>query len=99
LVGGSLAGLAVGLVLTIVVTEALALTADGTLPIPPLRVVVPVWQITAIIGSVTAVVIGLTAWMARRTYGRATLGERRGRRASDRSSTTLQPESSGSADG
>jgi putative ABC transport system permease protein len=76
-VGGCAAGLAVGVALTYVVTGALAVTAEGIAPIPPLAVVVPVLPILAVVAGVLAVVIGAAAWLARRTYGRATLGERR----------------------
>jgi hypothetical protein len=76
-VGGCAAGLVVGVALTHVVTGALAVTAEGVAPIPPLAVVVPVLPILAIVAGVLAAVIGAAAWLARRTYGRATLGERR----------------------
>ena len=76
-IGGSVAGLAAGLVLAIVVTGALAIDAEGRLPIPPLIVVMPPIPIAAIVGGVVILVLGTVGWLARRTYGRATLGERR----------------------
>jgi hypothetical protein len=76
-VGGCAAGLAVGLVMTHVVTGALAVTAEGVAPIPPLAVVIPVVPVLAIVAGVLALVIGSAALLARRAYGRATLGERR----------------------
>ena len=76
-VGGCAAGLVVGVGLTHVVTGALAVTAEGVAPIPPLAVVVPVLPILAIVAGILAIVIGAAAWLGHRTYGRATLGERR----------------------
>jgi hypothetical protein len=76
-VGGCAAGLVVGLVLTHVVTGALAVTAEGVAPIPPLVVVIPIIPILAIVATVLALVIGCATALARRAYGRATLGERR----------------------
>lgn len=76
-IGGAVAGLAAGLLLTIVVTGALAIDAEGRLPIPPLIVVLPPLPIASVVGGLVALVLGIVAWLARRTYGRATLGERR----------------------
>ena len=76
-IGGAAAGVAVGLVLTVVVTGALALTAEGEAPIPPLAVVIPVEAIAGIVAAVLILVLGSAAILARRAYGRATLGERR----------------------
>jgi hypothetical protein len=76
-VGGCAAGLVVGLLLTHVVTGALAVTAEGVAPIPPLAVVIPVLPILAIVGVVLVLVVGSATLLARRAYGRATLGERR----------------------
>ena len=75
--GGVLAGVAVGVVLTVVVTGALALTAEGEAPIPPLDIVIPVGAIVAIVAVVLGLVLGTAALLARRAYGQATLGERR----------------------
>jgi hypothetical protein len=75
--GGCAAGLVVGLSLTQVVTGALSVTAEGVAPIPPLAVVIPVIPILAVIAMVLALVIGSATVLARRAYGRATLGERR----------------------
>lgn len=80
-IGGSMAGLIAGLGLAVVVTGALAIDAQGNLPIPPLRVVLPPLEIAAVVGGVLAVVLGSVGLLAARTYGRATLGERRGGRA------------------
>jgi hypothetical protein len=78
--GGTLAGVVVGLVLTVVVTRALALTAEGLAPIPPLAVVIPWLTILAIAVGVLALVLG-SAWvLTRRSYGARTLGERRASR-------------------
>jgi hypothetical protein len=63
--------------MTHVVTGALAVTAEGVAPIPPLAVVIPVVPVLAIVAGVLALVIGSAALLARRAYGRATLGERR----------------------
>jgi hypothetical protein len=76
-IGGALAGVAVGIVLTVVVTGALALTAEGESPIPPLAVVIPVEAVLGIVAAVLILVLGAAALLARRAYGRATLGERR----------------------
>ncbi len=74
---GGLAGLIVGLVLTILVTAALAVTAEGSVPIPPLVVVLPVLPIAIVVSAVVGAVLAIVALLARRTYGRRTLGERR----------------------
>jgi hypothetical protein len=76
-IGGGVAGLAVGVVLTVVVTAALALTAEGEAPIPPLIVVIPWPIILAIVGGVLAIVLGVAWFLVRRSFGRRTLGERR----------------------
>lgn len=76
-IAGGVAGLTVGLVLAFVVTSALALTAEGTVPIPPLVVVLPLLPMTLVVASVIGGVSAVVAVLARRTYGRATLGERR----------------------
>ncbi len=76
-VGGALSGLVVGLVLTTFATSALALTAEGSAPIPPLVVVIPVVLVGGVVVGVTVLVLGLVAWLASRTYARETLGERR----------------------
>lgn len=80
-IGGSIAGLIAGLGLAVVVTGALAIDAQGNLPIPPLQVVLPPLEIAVVVGGVLAVVLGSVGLLAARTYGRATLGERRGGRA------------------
>jgi hypothetical protein len=79
-IGGSIAGLIAGVGLAVVVTGALAIDARGDLPIPPLQVVLPPLEIAAVVGGVLAVVLGSVGLLAARTYGRATLGERRGGR-------------------
>jgi hypothetical protein len=43
-----------------------------------LLVVLPPLPIAVVVLGVVLVVLGAVAWLARRTYGRATLGERRG---------------------
>jgi hypothetical protein len=80
-IGGVLAGLVAGLLLAVVITGALAIDAQGNLPIPPLVVVLPPLPIIAVVGGVLIVVLGSVALLASRTYGRATLGERRAGRA------------------
>ena len=75
--GGSVVGLVVGLVLTVVVSGALALTAEGEAPIPPLAVVIPVGTIALIVAAVLILVLGLAGWLAGRAFGSRTLGERR----------------------
>jgi hypothetical protein len=77
-IGGAIAGLAAGILLAAVATGALAVDAEGRVPIPPLLVVLPPLPIIGVVAGVVAVVLGLVAWLARQTYGRATLGERRG---------------------
>jgi hypothetical protein len=77
-IGGGVAGLAAGILLAAFATSALALDAEGRQPIPPLLVVLPTLPIAAVVIGVLVVVLGSVAWLARRTYGRATLGERRG---------------------
>ena len=76
-IGGTLAGLVVGIVLTVVISGALAITAEGVAPIPPLAVVIPVGTILLIVVAVLAIVLGGATWLASRSFGRATLGERR----------------------
>jgi hypothetical protein len=76
-VGGAIAGLIVGIGLTILATGLLALTADGEPPIPPLVLAIPVLPTFAVVGAVVAVILGVVAWLARRTYGSASLGEGR----------------------
>jgi hypothetical protein len=75
--GGALAGLLVGTILAVVATGALALDATGGLPIPPLVIVLPPAAIAAVVLGVVAIVLVSVALLARRAYGRATLGERR----------------------
>lgn len=89
--GGALAGIAVGVALTALITAALSLTAEGTTPIPPLAVVIPVVPMVAIVLGVLAAVLGGAAWLAARTYGRATLGERRGASTGDAPAPILRP--------
>lgn len=78
-IAGALGGCAVGLLLAIVVTGAFAIDADVALPIPPLIVVLPLGPIGAIVGGVVGLVLGSAAWLARRAYGKPTLGQRRDR--------------------
>jgi hypothetical protein len=78
-IGGVSAGVLAGLLLAVVATGGLAIDAEGRLPIPPLLVVLPVLPIIGVVMLVLLVVLGTVAWLARRTYGRATLGERRTR--------------------
>ena len=85
-VGGCIAGLIAGLALAVTVTGALAIDAQGRLPIPPLIVVLPPLEIGAVVLGVLVVVLGTVALLAARTYGRSTLGERRGGRAKRRRS-------------
>lgn len=75
--GGAIAGLVVGIALTVAVTAALAIGATGAEPIPPLAIEIPLVPILLIVGALLAVVLGLVAWIARRAYGARTLGERR----------------------
>ena len=77
-IGGGIAGLGAGVLLAVVATGALAIDAEGRAPLPPLLVVLPPLPIAAVVLGVVLVVLGTVAWLARRTYGRATLGERRG---------------------
>lgn len=80
-IGGGIAGLIAGSGLAIVLTGALAIDAQGNLPIPPLRVILPPLEIALVVDGVLALVLGSVALLAGRTYGRTTLGERRGGRA------------------
>jgi hypothetical protein len=77
-IGGAIGGLTAGILLAVIATGALALDAEGRSPIPPLLVELPPLPIIGVVGGVVIVVLGLVASLARRTYGRATLGERRG---------------------
>ncbi len=77
-IGGSIAGLVAGLALAVFVTGALSIDARGQSPIPPLVVVLPPLEIAMVVGGVLVVVLGSVALLAARTFGRATLGERRG---------------------
>jgi hypothetical protein len=81
-IGGVVAGLVAGVLLAVVITGALAIDSEGNLPIPPLVVVLPPLPIIGVVAGVLALVLGSVALLASRTYGRATLGERRARRAS-----------------
>jgi len=85
-IGGCVAGLVAGLALAVTVTGALAIDAEGRLPIPPLVVALPPLQIGAVVVGVLVIVLGTVAVLAARTYGRSTLGERRGGRATRRRS-------------
>ncbi|HUP55161.1 MAG TPA: FtsX-like permease family protein, partial [Methylomirabilota bacterium] len=73
---GTVAGLVVGVILTMAVTAALAVTAEGTLPIPTLRIVVPIVPILAVIATLVALVLGALVWLARRTYGASGIGRK-----------------------
>jgi hypothetical protein len=75
--GGAIAGLVVGIALTVAVTAALAVGATGADPIPPLAIEIPLVPILLIVGALLVVVLGLVGWIARRAYGARTLGERR----------------------
>ncbi len=66
--GGAIAGVIVGVLLAATVTAALAVTAEGTLPIPSMRVVLPMAPILAGVTLVLAAVLGAVAWLARRRY-------------------------------
>jgi hypothetical protein len=55
-------------VLTVLATAALALSAEGALPIPPLRIVIPIGPLVAIVASICAVVSAIVAWLAFRWY-------------------------------
>ena len=76
--GGAIAGVLVGIVLTVAVTSALAIGATGAEPIPPLTIVIPLGPILVIVAGLLGLVLGLVGWLARRAYGARTLGERRG---------------------
>ena len=75
-------------------TGALAIDAEGQLPIPPLVVVLPPFDDRRPSSAgVLGVVLGTVALLAARTYGRATLGERRGGATDRRAGTwTTGPE-------
>ena len=76
--GGAIAGLLVGVALTVAVTSALAVGATGAEPIPPLAIIIPIGQMLVIVAALLVLLIWLVGWLARRTYGSRTLGERRG---------------------
>ncbi len=78
-VGGVVGGLVVGSLLTVVATGALAIDAEGAMPIPPLTVVLPIGTMLAVVVLVLAFVVGCTAWLARRAFSRPTLGGARTR--------------------
>jgi hypothetical protein len=96
-IGGSLAGLAAGLALAVILTGALGIDAEGRPPIPPLVVVLPPLPIAGVVVGVAALVLGTVAWLAGRTYGRRTLGEQRGGRV--RAGGAPRPADAGRADG
>lgn len=75
--GGAMAGLLVGIALTVAVTSALAIGATGAEPIPPLAIVIPLGPILVVVAVLLGLVLGLVGWLARRAYGARTLGERR----------------------
>jgi hypothetical protein len=75
--GGAVAGLLVGVALTVAVTSALAVGATGAEPIPPLAIEIPVGPILALVAALLTLVLSLVAVIARRAYGARTLGERR----------------------
>jgi hypothetical protein len=66
--GGALAGIVVGIVLTVSVTAALAVSAEGALPIPTLRVVLPIVPLVTAVAAVLVLVLGAVAWLARGRY-------------------------------
>jgi hypothetical protein len=76
-IGGSVAGILVGVTLTVLATAVLSLTADGVRPIPPLVVSFPLVPILVTVLLVVGVILGIVAWLARRTYAASTLAERR----------------------
>jgi hypothetical protein len=67
----------------LLVTSVLALTPEGTVPIPPLVPIVPVGPIVAAALGVIAFVMAVVGAMVLRTFDRTTPGERGagGRRA------------------
>jgi hypothetical protein len=83
--GGALAGVAVGVVLSVIVTAVLALTPEGTVPIPPLIPVVPIAPVVAAALGVVGIVLAIVSVMVARLFDRTTPGERGagGRRAPD----------------
>ena len=89
--GGALAGLVVGVVLTATVTAALALTADGSLPIPALRIVVPIGPVLAIVAGVSLAVLAVVAGLAQRTYAVPRVGGTGGRADPAALTTVLPP--------
>ena len=82
-VGGGVAGVVVGIVLAVLVTSVLALTPEGTVPIPPLIAVVPIGPVMAAALGVVGFVLAVVAVMVARLFDRTTPGERGagGRRA------------------
>ena len=76
--GGSIAGLVVGILLTIAATSTLAIGAAGTASIPPLAIVIPIAPILALVAGLFALVVGAVGWLAGRAYRAGTLGQRRG---------------------
>jgi hypothetical protein len=76
-IAGTTAGLVVGTLLAIVVTGTLALDAEGLAPIPPLPVIVPVLPLVGLAVALVTGVLAVVIWLAGRTYGHPTLGERR----------------------
>lgn len=80
--GGVIGGLVVGVLLTHAVTGTLAVTADGSTPIPSLATIVPAGSVVLIVVGVLAAAFLGVGLMAARTYGGRSLGERRSGRAS-----------------
>jgi hypothetical protein len=97
--GGAIAGLLAGVGLTVAVTSTLAIGATGAAPIPPLVIVFPIAETLAIVAALLALVVGLVAWLARRTYGGRTLGERRNDRTRDPNSAPAWRAEPGARDG
>ncbi len=98
-IGGAIVGLVVGVLLTVVATATLALSAEGTLPIPPLAIVIPIAPILLVVGGVVGTVLAFVAWLAHRTYAAATLGEGRSGAATAIPATTARWSGSSSDDG
>ena len=70
-IGGCIAGLVAGLALAIAVTGALAIDAEGRLPIPPLVVILPPLQIAAVVIGVLVMSSGRSrCWPHERMAGR-----------------------------
>jgi hypothetical protein len=73
---GGAAGVAVGVVLAVLATVVLALTPEGTVPIPPLTPVIPIVPIVVVALAVVGFVLAVVGVLVARRFDRGTPGAR-----------------------